>query len=213
MIAAVAGIGGFAFEPRQASLLSFFAAGIPAIALAAWAPPGATPHTGVLRSLVRFTLPATLVMTIIGVGMYAGYLAPTDHAYLTQHPVVTSADAWGVTLLRAQSMLTSFAIFCSLLLIPLTVPPVRFFTGGAPLRRDWKPTILAFLLLIGYLVVANVHLGQVSFDIVPLHWYEFCLAGAAALVWGFIVRWLWRSDMLWRFLGLRPETGQPTIGL
>jgi cation-transporting ATPase E len=213
MIAAVAGIGGFALEPRQASLLSFFAAGIPAIALAAWAQPGAATHSGVLRSLARFTLPATLVMAILGVALYAGYLAPTDHAYLTQHPVVTSSDAWGMGLLRAQSMLTTFAVFCSLLLIPLTVPPIPFFTGGAPLRRDWKPTILAAGLLIGYLVVANVHLGQVSFDVAPLRWYEFCLAGGAAIVWAFVVRWMWRADLLWRFLGLRPETGETAIGL
>ena len=202
MIAAVAGIGGFAFEPRQASLLSFFAAGIPAIALAAFARPGSCPHTGVLRSLARFVLPAALVMAILGVGIYAGYLAPTEHDYLTQHPVVTSSDVWGAALLRAQSMLTTFAIFSSILLIPFTVPPTHFFTGGTRLRGDWKPTILAVLLFVGYLVVANVHLGQVSFDVSPLHWYEFLLAGAAAVVWGFATRWMWRADILWRFLGL-----------
>jgi hypothetical protein len=109
------------------------------------------------------------------------------------------------TLYQAQTMITTFLVFCALLLLPMTVPPIRFFVGGAHLRRDWKMTFLAVLLFAGFVATATSHLGQVSFDLAGLDLQDFAIAGACGVVWMFLTLWAWRYQILERFLGLPRE--------
>jgi cation-transporting ATPase E len=204
LIGAVAFLGGFAFQPRQAALLSFFAAGIPAIALAAFAKPGRTNRERVLYDLMRFVLPATIIMSLMAVGIFAGYVLSGGTPSGDIRPG-SVAGAAGGTLYLAQTMITTFLVFCALLLLPMTVPPTRFWTGGAALRKDWKMTILAVLLFAGFLATALSHLGQVSFDIAALDVADFLIAGAAAIAWMLATLWTWRHQIFERFLGLPAE--------
>ena len=57
IIAAITALGGFPFAPRQASLISFVTAGVPAAAFALWAKPGPTPKVGLFKLLARFVVP------------------------------------------------------------------------------------------------------------------------------------------------------------
>ena len=112
---------------------------------------------------MRFVLPATIIMSLIAVGIFAGYvLWSTPSSDILPGAVASFASA---TLYQAQTMITTFLVFCALLLLPMTVPPTRFFVGGARLRKDWKMTILAVLLFAGFIATATSHLGQVSFDL------------------------------------------------
>ena len=52
IIASVVAVGGFPFSPRQGSMLSFFTAGLPTLAFAAWARPGAPERGSLMGRLV-----------------------------------------------------------------------------------------------------------------------------------------------------------------
>jgi cation-transporting P-type ATPase E len=213
LIGAVGFLGGFAFQPRQASLLSFFSAGIPAIALAAFAKPGKSNRDRVLYDLMRFVLPATIIMSLIGIGIFAGYILWGGTPAGEVRPGAVAVSAGG-TLYMGQTMITAFFVFCALLLLPMTVPPTRFWTGGATLRKDWKMTILAVLLLAGFLAVALSKLGRVSFDLAQLGVKDFAIAGVAAVVWSMATLWVWRHQIFEQFLGLPREGpgGAPGVG-
>ena len=213
LIGGVMAIGGFPFQPRQASILSFFAAGVPAIALAAWAKPGPSSRGDFMSRLGRFVVPASLLMTLIAVGLYAIYATTSSTPFITTHPGGT-AQAVGQAMYTAQTVVTAFLVYCALLLIPLTVPPTPFWSGGSELRRDWKPTALSVLLFLGFMVVALTKLGRTSFDLALLSWRDFLVCGAAAVMWAFGIRWLWRTHVLDRFLGTGGDgpSGAPPPG-
>ena len=201
LIVGIAAIGGFAFQPRQTSLLSFFAAGLPAIALAIFAKPGPQPHGSVLGRLGRFVVPASMLMALLGVTLFTAYALASSHPFVTNHPGGTAAQV-GVAMYTAQTVLTVFLVFCHLLLLPMIVPPTHFWTGGSPLRKDWKPAVLSFLMFFGFMAVALSHLGRVSFDLELLHWQDYVVCGAAAIAWMLGTRYLWRKRVLDKFLGI-----------
>jgi cation-transporting P-type ATPase E len=76
LIIAVVMVGTFPFSPRQSALLSFLAAGIPAVALAAWARPARAQHGGALGRIVSFAVPASLAVTLIGLLLFVVYCVP-----------------------------------------------------------------------------------------------------------------------------------------
>ncbi len=153
LIVGIAAIGGWAFQPRQTSLLSFFAAGLPAIVFAIFAKPGAQRHGDFMGRLGRFVVPASMLMALLGTCSTPSTPSPPSHPFVTNHPGGTAAQV-GPAMYSAQTVLTVFLVFCMLLLLPLIVPPTPFWTGGSPLRKDWKPAILSFLMFFGFMAVA-----------------------------------------------------------
>ncbi len=91
LIVGIAAIGGWAFQPRQTSLLSFFAAGLPAILLAIFAKPGAQPHGGFMGRLGRFVVPASMLMALLGTTLYTVYALASKPAFITNNPGGTAA--------------------------------------------------------------------------------------------------------------------------
>ncbi|HEY7094688.1 MAG TPA: HAD-IC family P-type ATPase, partial [Ktedonobacterales bacterium] len=65
-------IGFFPLLLRQGSLIVLFSVGIPTVALALWARPGATSRKDLLPSLLHFVLPPMLMSTIIGLVLFYG---------------------------------------------------------------------------------------------------------------------------------------------
>jgi cation-transporting ATPase E len=57
-------IGGFPFAPTHSSLLALLTVGLPTVALAAWARPGARTRRRPVRSLLRFVLPAAVTVAL-----------------------------------------------------------------------------------------------------------------------------------------------------
>jgi cation-transporting ATPase E len=202
LILSTAGLMGFPFAPRQSSLLSFLAAGIPAVALAYWAPFGAGGQGSLFRQLFRFAVPATIPLGLMALGVYVGYLYPGISAYLADNPGATSADAFAQVLPVAQTATAAFSILCGLLLLPFTVPPNKFFTGGERLRGDWRPTLLAIGLTALFALIAVVPLGRTLFDLYPLPFVHYLLLGGLTVLWGLIVRTIWRGQLLERFFGM-----------
>jgi cation-transporting ATPase E len=195
-------LGAFPFAPKQKALVTFETIGIMAVALAAWARPGPPSKRGLSYLIIHFALPAAITVSL---GAFGVYLIVFFEAL--QQVGESTAQAQ----LLAQSALTSFAICSGLLLVPFVVPPAKFWVGGSELSGDWRPTLLGLGLLVVYLVVIAVPPLRAFFSLAALRPIDYLFIAAAALIWSFIQRWIWRAHLLERFLylyeGERPEEG------
>ena len=135
IIAAITALGGFPFAPRQASLISFVTAGVPAAAFALWAKPGPTPKVGLFKLLARFVVPTTILQLVMSVCVWLVYAVPAKTSYLAAHPAAGDAQLIDFAYDKAQTALTLFAAFCGILLIVLAVPPTEVLGGGRRVPR------------------------------------------------------------------------------
>jgi magnesium-transporting ATPase (P-type) len=201
VVGVVVAAGGFPFAPRQASMLSFIGAGIPAVAFAVWAKPGPVPKTSLFRRLARFVLPAAVAQWLMTMTVYYIWAAVHESLYLADHPGASEADLLLNALPPVQTATTIFAALCGILVVPLLAPPSEWWVGGAPLRRDWRFAALTVLLFAVLIVSAATAGGRRLFELTPLPLYQYAALGAAAFGWLMLVRWIWRSGLLDRWLG------------
>jgi cation-transporting ATPase E len=186
-------LGGFPFEPKQKALITFETIGVMAVALAAWAHPGPPTRHGLIRILLLFTLPAAVTLSLVAFGVYL--VALLDALQDTGNSLATAQ-------LIAQSALTSFAVYSGLLLVPFVVPPTNLWVGGSKLNGDWRPTLLALGLLVVYTLIIAIAPLRTFFSLTALTVRGYLFIGAAALIWSVIQRWIWRANLLERFLQL-----------
>jgi cation-transporting ATPase E len=207
IIAAIAALGGFPFAPRQAALVSFVSVGVPAVALAAWAKPGPAPRTGLFKLLGRFVLPTTLLLLFMSIAVYQIYAVPAKDAYLAIHPGASATQLLEHAYPAAQTALTLFASFCSILLVLFAVPPTKWFAGGAKVRGDWRIMGIVAGLLAWMVAVLAIPQGRLLFELEQLPvWQYFALFGAA-LVWAALCHLVWSSRILDPWLGTVEDPG------
>jgi cation-transporting ATPase E len=184
LLVAIMIVDGFPFVPKQNAILTLITEGIPALALASWARPRAFQQHRSLPSLLHFVIPAATTLSLVALGVYMAAFSTT-----LQLPV-------------AQSALTSFTIVSGLLLIPFAVPPAKAWVGGSSLDGDWRPSLLALGLLAGYAALLSIPALRAFFELAALDGRSYLLIGLAAVIWVVILRWLWHTHLLERFLQL-----------
>jgi cation-transporting ATPase E len=203
----VALIGGFAFSPRQSALLSYLTATVPTIGLIMWAQSGQTIKGRIYRPLARFAVPATVLLAAFELAVYALYFKTGEHSYLLAHHGATTQQAVQAALPKAQTVTTALAVLCGILLLPFTVPPSMRWVGGARLRGDRRPTIMAAALFVVYLVIVSTAGGRHLFAMQPIGVLQQILLIVIAVSWGFTVRAVWHWRVLDRLFG--PPEGRP----
>ena len=203
----VALIGGFAFSPRQSALLSYLTATVPTIGLIVWAQSGQTIKGRIYRPLARFAVPASVLLALFELAVYTLYLKTGERTFLAAHHGATAEQAVQAALPLAQTATTSLAVLCGLLLLPFAVPPSMRWVGGARLRGDRRPTIMAALLFVAYLIVVSSPSGRHLFALRPLGVLQQILMIVIAVSWGFTVRAIWHWRLLDRVFG--PSEGRP----
>jgi cation-transporting ATPase E len=166
---------GFPYTPAQNSVISIFVLTIPAFGLALWAKPGPVPSGGVVRQLVNFVLPASVVT---GTFLFLVYLVFIE----------TTSD-WPYT----QLALTYATIATGLLLVVFVQPPTEFWVGGDALSGDWRPTLLAIGLFAVLLVSPYVPILNSFFGLQPLR-----NAADQAIVAGIVLAWMTTLRLVWR---------------
>ena len=184
LLVAIMIVDGFPFVPRQNAVLTLLTEGIPALALASWARPRAFEQRHALPTLLHFVIPAAATLCLAAIGAYMASF---------------STDA---QLSLAQSALTTFSILCGLLLLPFVEPPTRLWTGGSKLSGDWRPTLLALGLLVGYATLLVIPPLRAFFALTALDGRSYLLIGLAALAWALILRFTWRTRLFERYLQL-----------
>ena len=186
-------IGYFPIELRNASAITLFTVGVPTVLLAAWAPPGRRLLEPLTRTLRRFVVPAAIMSSLVGLGVFYGtliLLAPGSGA-LTAPPETVSI---------ARSALTTFLVMSGLLLVVFVAPPAKFFAVVEPVTPDQRPALLAVALALGFFVVIELPLGRTIFDLRQLPVEVIGLVAAWTIVWLLTVRVVWRRRLLDRFL-------------
>jgi cation-transporting ATPase E len=171
----------FPVTPKHNSILALLTVGIPILAIAAWARPGAPPRS-VMRSTSHFILPAAFTIAIVALAVYLAYLGMTGDAQV------------------ARTALTTATVFCGLLLIPFVEPPTRFWEGGDDLSGDWRPAILALGMLLAYGVVLAVPGLRGFFELSPLRIVDYLIIAAGVAIWALLLRLIWRTKLFERVL-------------
>jgi cation-transporting ATPase E len=191
---------GFPLGPRHNALLALLTVGIPTLALAAWARPERPPAGGILRWLAHFVAPAAWSTALLGFVVYMAYFLPARAAALHFAPGIEQAEALLAARTLAQTALTTISVMCGLVLVVFAEPPTPFWTGGAPLSRDLRPTLLAAGLLVAYTVIVLVPPLRNMFDLATLRVSDLACLAAAAVAWAALLRWAWRSRLVERLL-------------
>ena len=224
----IIGIGfidlGFPFEPKHNDLLVILGVGIPTLAIAIWARPGALPKGSMIENIAYFVLPASFTIYAFGLFIYVMTIALTSRNFdlrvdITAEMVESFRTYAGITydisaedqfvqevsVLAAQSALTTFLIYSGLLLIVFVEPPIQWFAGGDEFSGDWRPTILAFGSLIAFWIILSIEPLRSFFELLrlppPLHLAIICIT----LIWMLVLRIIWRKNLLNRFMGLSPQ--------
>ncbi|MBZ0291443.1 MAG: HAD-IC family P-type ATPase, partial [Anaerolineae bacterium] len=221
LIIAVSIIGlGFPFIPKQNSLLVFLTVGIPTFGLAVWARPGPLPKHGLLREIAHFVFPASISIFVFGVLVYLitfiGGLVYSNALNINITPdVIASFEEYAgidytlattedyqieVAHLSAQTALTAFTCFAGLLLIVFVEPPSRYFVGGDEYSGDIRPTLIAGLMLLIYLLVLAVEPLRRFFEIIELPLLAYVAIALTTVIWMMVLRIAWRQQWLQRFL-------------
>ena len=222
IIVAVTMIGlDFPFDPAQAALTTF-TVGIPAFFLTLWAKPQKLAE-GLLASLARFVVPVAMVTTLMGAGIYAiDYYTVLNAVEDTSLPANGIPDefqrtyenytgiAFGsegyeniVATVTAQGSLSIFVSWAAVLLILFLEPPSRFFLGWRKeVSPDKRPAALAAALFVVLLAVWSVDAIGYYFGVLTKPEEVTAAILGAVAVWFFLIRAIWRANLLDRLLGL-----------
>jgi cation-transporting ATPase E len=199
-------IGEFPLALRNGSIVTLFSVGIPAVMLAFWARSGPRKNGSLVQRLAHFVLTPVLLTSGLGVLLFYAVLWIPSGLSTVVGPDITLRQS---TLLLdaarpvAQTALASFLVLVGLLLVIFVEPPTKWWTGGDELSGDWKPTIMAVLLIAGFFVVSAVPALRDIFALTELTPFEWVLIISATIVWLFAVRFLWRHSLTARFLGIK----------
>lgn len=206
IILGVAVIGlGFPITPVHMSLLSLFTVGIPVLALAAWARPGA-PKKHLIQSILGFIMPAGLSLALVGLLVYVVYYVGLLQAGGVSDVLQVTDTALQQNVLNiARTVLTTLTTIGGLLLIIFVEPPVRFLAAGDEFSGDWRPTIMTVVLLLVYIMLMIVPGLREFFELALLEPRDWLIIIGVLLVWAFALRFLWRSQVAGRFLRLADE--------
>ncbi|NTU85376.1 MAG: HAD-IC family P-type ATPase, partial [Chloroflexales bacterium] len=187
----------------QSTLTAMIAVGIPTPLIALWARPGPGARTGQISRLLRFLLPASLLSTVFGLLVFFG--AIIIEAVVRLAGVAPGGEnqlIYETAVPIGRTALVTFLIATGLLLVVFAEPPTAWWVGGDELSGDWRPTLVALGCAVIYAVIlafpplrgfADLHVPSLP---------SFGLIGVATLIWFFLLRWIWRSNALERFLDI-----------
>ncbi len=181
---------GFPFTPGLISIVSIFTITIPTLGLALWAQPGAVLRQSLVRRLAHFLPPAAVTIALAGLAIYLYFIA-------------TAGD-----MASAQTALTYGKVLMGLVLVLFVAPPTRFWSGGAPVRRDWRPALLALGVLVLLLVFSAIPPLRRFFELTPLpSRVDGPIIFGVIVIWLFVLRFVWRARLFERYLGI--DLGAP----
>lgn len=190
-------IGGFPFQPRQTSLLTFFTVAVPTLALAYWARPGRVSSESLIRSLVRFVLPVSLTTCLVAIGVYLAVLIPASLTF----PVPANPYREGALPL-AQTAMTVFLVLCGLLLVLFVEPPSRPRPGQKRKYVNWLPWLLVLGLFMGFIGIVAIPPLRTLFNLQALGLITYLMIGGAALLWAVLTWVIWRFHLFEFFFQL-----------
>jgi cation-transporting ATPase E len=186
----------FPLQNKQSAIVALIGVGFPTMFIPVWAKPGAIPRRSMVRGILHFVIPATLTLTLVSLLVYLFYLVV---AILDLQP---NLDLAQIDYATPRSALVTILIMGALLLLPFLKPPTPFWVGGEPLSGDWRYSMVAIVLLCLYFLILAVPPFRHFFELQLLSPWSYVFLAFVALEWCLILRAIWRSRFLDRFLGI-----------
>lgn len=154
----------FPFLPRHDALVSFINAGLPPIFLAAWAKAG-TPTRDMLGKAAKFFIPASIMLALVGFGVYFYALENTT------------------TIETARTALITVIVFCGMFLILFVKPPHEIFAAVEPVSQDKRPLWMVLALVVIYFGLMLIEGVNDFFELVPLSAATYATLAAISVLW------------------------------
>ncbi len=193
--------GGFPFSPSTMTLLTLLTVGIPTFALAIFAHAGRAPDR-VLMPLFKFVLPATMLMFLVAVFVYLVFYFLNDvDLEMLREATAAEVNNPHVSGALAKDALTYVMILCGLWLVVFTAPPNEWWAVIEQTDRDWRPTLVAVLMVPLYIAILYYPWSRDLFSIQLLTWWQYLIIGIAVIAWAFGLRYSWKNKVFDRFFG------------
>lgn len=206
LIFATGFVGGtFPLLNKHSAVVTLISVGFPSFCIPLWAKPGILPRRSLVRSLLHFTLPATLTLTLVALGVYLTYLAIPVIQSFSGNQLLDSSVTININndyLSAPRSALVTIMVLCGLLLVPFMKPPIKAWVGGEAFSGDWRYTFVALALLGVYIVILAVPPLRQFFELSLLSAHDYVVISWVALVWCLLLRYVWRAKLLDKFLGV-----------
>lgn len=166
---------GFPYKSTQGSLVAVVTITIPALGLTFFAKPGVKDGSKFSSSLSKFVVPAAVsISAAASVVFNYFYELSGEISY-------------------AQLTVTYFLVYAGLVLVIYVSPPLKILAAGAEFTGDWRPTILAFLLVNAFMIVAPLRITEHFLDLKVLQNYQhYGLIATTVVIWAFVLQILWR---------------------
>lgn len=180
--AAVIGVA-FPVTPTMNSIVALLTVGIPIVGLAAWARPGPPPSNPLL-SVVHFVAPAATSIAGLLLTLYVLYVHQSGNLAL------------------AQTVITTAAVLCGLMLILCVEPLNAFLAGGDEVSGDWRPTALAVVLGAVFTALMAIPGFHRLLGLTSLRVSDSGVIVLAVAIWAVVLLWMWRTNLFERWLDL-----------
>ncbi len=175
----------FYYHPTQGGVIAFFTVIVPSLGLTFFASPGRLPGQYMRTRMAHFVVPAAITMTLAALVISWYFRRNIDDIPYSELAV------------------THGLILMGLLLVVFVQPPSRFWVGGDVLSGDWRSTYMAIGLLVLFLLATYLPLTQELLRLAPLdNARDYLLILAIAIVWGLLLRTIWRLPGLNRYVGI-----------
>lgn len=190
----------FPLVNKHSAIVSLIGVGLPTIVLPIWATPGTRniyhKRRSVVGSLIHFTVPSTLTLTLVALLVYLLYLLS---AILDLAPGETLDQ---VDYAIPRTALVTILVLCQLFLLPFLKPPTTAWVAGEPLSGDWRYTMTSLILIMVYILILVLPPLRNFFELAPMDFSDLLFLGLVAVEWSLILRAVWRTRFLDRFLGI-----------
>jgi cation-transporting ATPase E len=182
---------------KHSALVALISVGLPSAVFPLWAKPGMPPHhRSVVRSLLHFILPATVSMTLVSLFIYLLYLVRA----ILESPPGHELSQMDYALPR--TALVTILVLCHLALLPFIKPPHRIWVGGEPFSGDWRYTITSIALFGMLILTLMLPPLRQFYELAVLSWRDILFLLLVTVEWSLILRIMWRTRLLDRFLGI-----------
>ncbi|WP_433829968.1 HAD-IC family P-type ATPase [Actinoplanes sp. CA-015351] len=214
---------GFPYSPTQVGL-TMFTVGVPTVFLTFWAKPS-RPDPDMLRNIVRFVLPASVVTATFGAMVYTALYEMIVKGFnsgrRTPHEIISEFESYtGLTYgidadfttasatILAQTGLSTFFCFASFGLILFLAPRSKAFAAWTAPTGDTRPALLVLGLCITFSAILCVPVFWQYFGLIGPSKPVFFVVLPALLLWYGTLTIVLRFRLFDRLLGLEDLSGR-----
>ena len=203
---------GFPFSPGTLTLLTMLTVGIPTFGIALWATPGMAPRR-MSPAIVRFVLPASITLAIAAFLVYI-LIFQISNLSLTDLPDggILERRGLSVTDTAAREGLIHTLVLGGLVLVAFAAPPTQWWAVVKRNTRDWRPTMLALLMVPVYVIILLRDDLRGFFDLHALRPQDYLIIAGIVGIWTLAVREVWKRNIFGRYFGYdrrRPDQPLP----